>query len=44
VAYAGNFVRLRELAEEGKVRHDDYPYIVAWMERIGARVSFGAAG
>ncbi len=42
VAYAGNFVRLRELAERGELA--DYPNVAAWMERVEARESFRAAG
>ncbi len=44
IAHAGNFVRLRELAEGGEVELADYPNVVAWMERIEARESFKAAG
>ena len=44
VAYAGNFVRLRELAERGEVSLANYPNVAAWMERIEARESFEAAG
>jgi len=44
VAHAGNFVRLRELAEGGQIGLADYPNVVAWMERIEARESFRAAG
>ena len=44
VAHAGNFVRLRELAEEGGVSLSDYPNVRGWMERIEARESFKAAG
>jgi glutathione S-transferase len=44
IAYAGNFVRLRELAEKGEIQLADYPNVVAWMERIEARESFEAAG
>jgi glutathione S-transferase len=43
IAYAGNFVRLRELSESGEVSLGDYPNILAWMERIEARESFEAA-
>ena len=43
IAYAGNFVRLRELSEGGEVSLGDYPNILAWMERIEARESFEAA-
>ncbi len=44
VAHARNFVRLRELSESGEVSLADYPNVDAWMERIEARESFGAAG
>ena len=44
VAHAGNFVRLRELAEEGGVNLSDYANVRGWMERIEARESFEAAG
>jgi glutathione S-transferase len=44
VAHAGNFVRLRELAEGGEIELADYPNVVAWTERIEARESFKAAG
>ena len=43
IAHAGNFVRLRELDEEGKISLDDYPNVAAWMERVEARESFKAA-
>jgi glutathione S-transferase len=42
VAHAGNFIRLRELEEEGEL--SGYPNVVGWMERIEARESFKAAG
>ncbi len=44
VAHAGNFVRLCELAEEGRVSLSDYPNARGWMERIKAWESFKAAG
>jgi len=44
VAHAGNFVRLRELDENGAVSLADYPNVASWMERIEARESFKAAG
>ena len=44
IAHAGNFVRLRELEEDGTVSLADYPNVTAWMERIEARKSFRAAG
>ena len=44
IAHAGNFVRLRELAEGGEVELADYPNVVDWREKIEARESFRAAG
>lgn len=44
VAHAGNFVRLRQLEEEGALAMRDYPNVAAWVERIEARDSFRAAG
>jgi glutathione S-transferase len=44
IAHAGNFIRLRELAEGGEIELADYPNVVAWIERIEARESFKAAG
>ena len=43
VAYAGNFVRLREIAEKGSVDLAGYPNVAAWMERIEARKSYVAS-
>lgn len=43
VSYAGNFVRLRELEERGEIYLDGYPNVAAWMERVEARGSYGAA-
>jgi glutathione S-transferase len=43
IAHAGNFVRLRELAEEGEIELASYANVVAWMEKIEARESFKAA-
>ena len=43
IAYAGNFVRLRELEVRGDVSLDDYPNVAAWVERVEARKSYGAA-
>jgi glutathione S-transferase len=34
IAHAGNFHRLRELAERGEVLIQKYPKVVAWMERV----------
>jgi glutathione S-transferase len=44
IAYAGNFVRLRELAEKGEIALANYPNVVGWMERVEARESFKTAG
>ena len=44
IAHAGNFVRLRELVQDGTVSLADYPNVASWMERIEARESFKAAG
>ena len=43
VAHAGNFHRLRELAEGGDVALHEYPKVVAWMERVESRESYGAS-
>jgi glutathione S-transferase len=43
VAFAGNFVRLRELEERGEVSLEEYPGVAAWMERLESRDSYGAA-
>jgi glutathione S-transferase len=43
VAHAGNFHRLRELAEGGDVPLHEYPSLVAWMERVEGRESYGAS-
>ncbi len=43
VAYAGNFIRLREIEERGEISFDGYPNVAAWMERIENRESYGAA-
>jgi glutathione S-transferase len=43
VAHAGNFVRLRELEENGTISLPDYPNVASWMGRIEARESFKAA-
>jgi glutathione S-transferase len=44
VAHAGNFVRLRQLEEEGALALSDYSNVAAWVGRIEARNSFRAAG
>ncbi len=43
IAHAGNFHRLRELAEGGDVPLHKYPNVVAWMERVEGRESHGAS-
>jgi|SRR5215204_4199524 len=40
IAHAGNFHRLRELAESGDVPLHKYPNVVAWMERVEIRESY----
>ena len=42
VAYAGNSIRLRELAKKGTVTLTDYPNVATWIERIEARGSHKA--
>ena len=44
IAYAGNFVRLRELGGRGEVALENYPGVLSWMERIEERKSYKAAG
>jgi glutathione S-transferase len=43
IAHAGNFHRLRELAERGDVSLQKYPDVVAWMERVESRESYKAS-
>jgi glutathione S-transferase len=43
IAHAGNFDRLRELAERGDVPLQRYPNVVAWMERVESRESYKAS-
>jgi len=40
IAHAGNFHRLRDLAESGDVPLRKYPNVVAWIERVEARQSY----
>jgi glutathione S-transferase len=40
IAHAGNFPRLRELAERGDVPLEKYPNVTAWMERVESRESY----
>jgi glutathione S-transferase len=43
IAHAGNFHRLRELAESGEVPLHKYPNVMAWMERVESRESYEAS-
>lgn len=43
IAHAGNFVRVRELAEGGELSLADYPNVAAWMDRVEARESYEAS-
>ena len=43
IAYAGNFVRLRELEERGEVSLEGYPNVTAWIQRIESRESYKTA-
>ena len=43
IAHAGNFPRLREMAEGGEVSLHEYPNVVAWMERVEGRESYKAS-
>jgi RNA polymerase-associated protein len=43
IAHAGNFHRLRELAERGDVPIQKYPNVTAWMERVESRESYKAS-
>jgi glutathione S-transferase len=43
IAHAGNFHRLRSLAEGGDVPLHKYPSVMAWMERVEGRESYGAS-
>ena len=43
IAYAGNFVRLRELEKRGEISLDEYPRVAAWVERLESRKSYEAA-
>ncbi len=40
IAYAGNFVRLREMEEKNILTLEKYPNVRAWMERVEARESY----
>lgn len=43
IAHAGNFHRLREMAEGGDVPLHKYPNVTAWMERVEGRKSYRAS-
>ncbi len=43
IAHAGNFHRLRELAKIGEVPLQEYPNVMAWMERVEDRESYKAS-
>jgi glutathione S-transferase len=43
IAHAGNFHRLREMAEGGDVLLHKYPNVTAWMERVEGRGSYEAS-
>lgn len=43
IAYAGNFVRLRELEERCEIELSRYPNVTAWIQRIESRESYKAA-
>lgn len=43
IAYAGNFVRLRQLEERGEVSLEGCPNVAAWIERLEGRKSYKAA-
>ncbi len=43
IAYAGNFVRQRELAKEDAISLANYPNVSVWMERVEYRESYKAA-
>ena len=43
IAHAGNFHRLRELAENGEVPLHKYPNVLDWMERVANRESYKAS-
>jgi glutathione S-transferase len=43
IAHAGNFHRLRELAESGDVPLHEYPNVTGWMGRVEGRESYRAS-
>jgi glutathione S-transferase len=40
IAHAGNFHRLRQLANSGEVTLEQYPSVMAWIERVESRKSY----
>jgi glutathione S-transferase len=43
IAHAGNFHRLRELAEMGDAPLQKFPNVASWMERVESRKSYEAS-
>jgi len=43
IAYAGNFVRLRELKGKGELSLEEYPNVTAWIGRLESRESYKAS-
>jgi len=43
IAHAGNFHRLRQLAESGEVPLHEYPNVMDWMEQVEGRESYKAS-
>ncbi len=43
IAYAGNFVRLRELEESGELSLEGWPRVFSWIGRIEARENYRKA-
>ena len=43
IAYAGNFIRLRELKGKGEVSLEEYPNVAAWIGRLESRESYTAS-
>jgi glutathione S-transferase len=43
IAHAGNFHRLRELANSDEVTLEKYPNVMVWMERVESRESYEAS-
>ena len=43
IAHAGNFHRLRVLANSGEVSLEKYPKVMVWIERVESRESYEAS-